>query len=952
MPSPYLVRAIKQSSVPGDAARVLHKKENGYLYNIDGRVFYSPNAKRSSLKVPFGDPDVGANVIMGRDYNLRAFLQPHWWSKPNAFLAFVPLFPDGDTLPRNPLDSFPLVTWNKYRRRAVYSQYTWDQWRRYQHNLSTACHLLLYDSGAAAVRPALPCARVDTNPDNRSKDDLVQQIVEAREWFDIWHGVLSYAIAVSRAIEVASGSMRSERGPPKWMETLLAPREEYLRKVEATNLQREAYRNRPELWLPEESETFGALPPSDEVLDEWFASSLLNSCLGSFDGSVDRVGTFVRIPSSQNDEMVSIDWLCDFNVPVFYEWGAREEKLAKENEFWRRYAPPPNAEWVTLPIDTSLPSVPSLVPEPAITKQKYYAIQDIPPPDERSWIDYFKSMEENAPREWAQLSDKERTKRRAWEKNPPRDPRKTKYVVWAWEKASKRCIIRAATEDDLEDLNNGLYSATQRRYFAVRNVWHLCRYMGGPDEAYLHSLVEEEMDNSDPEYDRKYEEAMLKWRIYFRLDPPPPEVPAHDPDSPSHFPGPEVSDIPMEQGDMAASDGSSANSSESEIALAERRELAKVVTWMSEALGFTFPPDLIRDAKSSNIAGVKGLAKYIFTLRTSSYIDDQYWTTVEGQAIFRFVRGLVKEPIVTDLCDLAKGNHRAISSLARYKILRRRVQEVSVQLSEWHNIEGYIFSLKKQLASCYWLDLPSADGWYVGSQHAASVLLMARLEVPTDPYEIAIDMAYRGAQFQTWHEAHDIDEASITLAQSPQLLIYRWSLTSPFYQKDYDQYLHQAHLLLNKESCARAAIRRGGIIWRLAVEYGVQPASVISGPPTPRARTGHGTLRYIQNGCYFVDDALNSDEECAITGVYIAAIQESEQRGRLCWWPPADMWDEHFGTLGWSDSQEEFFQTHMDYILNTFTPWTYADCRRELRIGEKKAAKFWRSVEEASKSCL
>ncbi|KAF6750846.1 hypothetical protein DFP72DRAFT_851374 [Ephemerocybe angulata] len=120
-------------------------------------------------------------------------------------------------------------------------------------------------SGTAAVHPALSCARIDTNPDNR------QQILQAQQWFGMWHGILSYAIAVSIAIEGASGSKHSNRNLPRWMEILLVLRKEYLQKVEGVNMQNEVYRNHPQLWPSAlaiwKEETFDFLP-DDKVLDD------------------------------------------------------------------------------------------------------------------------------------------------------------------------------------------------------------------------------------------------------------------------------------------------------------------------------------------------------------------------------------------------------------------------------------------------------------------------------------------------------------------------------------------------------------------------------------------------------------------------------------------------------------------------------------------------------------
>ena len=76
------------------------------------------------------------------------------------------------------------------------------------------------------------------------------------------------------------------------------------------------------------------------------------------------------------------------------------------------------------------------------------------------------------------------------------------------------------------------------------------------------------------------------------------------------------------------------------------------------------------------------------------------------------------------------------------------------------------------------------------------------------------------------------------------------------YQAIRDDFLRQPR--------GRAALLKGGIIWRLAMEY-VDPGRVIAGP-TGNSVTGH-TLRFPNNHVY-CDDNLTEDELDLICGVY------------------------------------------------------------------------------------
>jgi hypothetical protein len=189
---------------------------------------------------------------------------------------------------------------------------------------------------------------------------------------------------------------------PAWAETLLKPYKDIL-------------------------ETQSAPQPSgsEALLGDGFVSDLGNTCVARFDGSVKRVGTFVTLPSDEHTETVSIDWLCEFNVPVWYPWGPREIELARKNPFFQRYAPPPDAVYVVLPRQTPALSKPILTKD----KIKHFSRQTEPEPAERTWEAWFKKQAKAEPKLKEQETAVERQRRENREQCPPTTTARTHFFV-------------------------------------------------------------------------------------------------------------------------------------------------------------------------------------------------------------------------------------------------------------------------------------------------------------------------------------------------------------------------------------------------------------------------------------------------------------------------------------------------------------------------------------------
>ncbi|KAI0337193.1 hypothetical protein BDW22DRAFT_1303692, partial [Trametopsis cervina] len=132
------------------------------------------------------------------------------------------------------------------------------------------------------------------------------------------------------------------------------------------------------------------------------------------------------------------------------------------------------------------------------------------------------------------------------------------------------------------------------------------------------------------------------------------------------------------------------------------------------------------------------------------------------------------------------------------------------------------------------------------------------------------------------------------------------SPNKPFSLVDYARYEDIRDALLR--SCqGRAALMRGGIIWRLAVEV-IGFDDVLFGPSGNHTRQD----AVVMDGENFVDDELNQHQLDLICGVYRIVKPPSND---VSWWPKENTWQESGMYVGyWTDVAEQWFQKRRSLI--------------------------------------
>lgn len=168
-------------------------------------------------------------------------------------------------------------------------------WAGLEKDIRDAVNLLLAHEGAPAIAWIVPTTLGCQGVFKRVRT-LRTQFSHSKEWFSLFMGALSYAIAVS----ITQRHENFDEAMPHWFSFL-------------------SQRAFSQIWL----------------------SGLRSSMVAYFDSCIDRVGVFVQLCQHHQDQF-SIDWLCEFGVPVWYPWGRQETRASQTDARLARFAPLPH----------------------------------------------------------------------------------------------------------------------------------------------------------------------------------------------------------------------------------------------------------------------------------------------------------------------------------------------------------------------------------------------------------------------------------------------------------------------------------------------------------------------------------------------------------------------------------------------------------------------------------
>ncbi|KAH9913887.1 uncharacterized protein BXZ73DRAFT_8478, partial [Epithele typhae] len=149
---------------------------------------------------------------------------------------------------------------------------------------------------------------------------------------------------------------------------------------------------------------------------------------------------------------------------------------------------------------------------------------------------------------------------------------------------------------------------------------------------------------------------------------------------------------------------------------------------------------------------------------------------------------------------------------------------------------------------------------------------------------------------------------------------------------DYEAYELRASELLALPR-GRAAIQRGGIVWRIAKELLGEKRTADFSPSDDLWSYGVEHHRPGRTAVY--SDNLSPYELKILCGVYKKNGQSlNNPTGEVSWWPTADQWDKGGYNVGrWTPFAEEWFQKRLDRIrCNEETVRSRGDWKRAIKV--------------------
>ncbi|PBK59503.1 hypothetical protein ARMSODRAFT_899183 [Armillaria solidipes] len=173
--------------------------------------------------------------------------------------------------------------------------------------------------------------------------------------------------------------------------------------------------------------------------------------------------------------------------------------------------------------------------------------------------------------------------------------------------------------------------------------------------------------------------------------------------------------------------------------------------------------------------------------------------------------------------------------------------------------------------------------------------------------------------------------------------------------EDYQSYVRRRRQLFENNEILRAALKHGGLIWRLAVGIEQQRFEdvVLSGPS--KRVTQIGGVRCTADGDELWDEMLTEDQIDIICGVYKKA--ESDRRGQLTehvsWFPKPTAWKGSGLDVGFWSADDESWYLHRvaKYLDGDFKCENQTEWRKSLKLC-RDAPKVSEALETASRIFL
>jgi hypothetical protein len=685
------------------------------------------------------------------------------------------------------------------------------RWNIIQFELQFAVERLLSHHKAPKLRWIIPTVLGCTGSFRRVKD-LREKVANSRDWFSVPVAALSYAIAVSMTLS----DDPLDGGIPHWFYYLYGQQME-------------------QLWL----------------------SGIQASSAGTFSPYVARAGMLLKVLEPERGQF-SVDWLCRFHVPVWYPWGAKEAQAAISDCTIARLAPLTHQ---LQELGTVLTKVPELKTSDSKLQNCISSLSILMYSQDRlrgpkPWEAFFAERALRNERCKERETPKQRQSREDREKNPP--TKKCKVYIWRRDGDggyTRESIFQSENEEELD-----FYGRNQKVYDAFTNCWDLCDDFG--------AVEPDEFDPNDDDDDffpsAPNNPPSIASASHAPSTPPPshfqslPESP-HPPlmfasgstPPPSHLqsssesphPQPMLSDFPPRRREGLPIPGIATSGYSY-----EEYETAQII---HDFFGFVAPLPLPLTLRSPLDKKSKDLIVIISGLGRD---DAAFFDAPVAPFAAEFLSALStgKAP-KNQSWDLSAGNRMSLMTA-------KRLEHLYVLDDVSDGMEGstgkhclYLFDFK-QAASMPWI---------IAVHDPTDALFLCRLDPSLTDYELARELLNRGIRFHTLLSLQYVPP-SPPIPISIPLRLPEYVFTS----SDYRAYVQQRSALLADPRVARAALMRGGIVWRLAMAT-LSFDDVLYGPTAAVTLHRRGvSFKTRDSSVELCDDGLTQAEYDIICGLH------------------------------------------------------------------------------------
>jgi hypothetical protein len=537
--------------------------------------------------------------------------------------------------------------------------------------------------------------------------------------------------------------------------------------------------------------------------DQSWLSGVQSSTVCSFGPETRRAGIFVDPFDSQQ---TSIKWLRSFYVPVWYRWGVEEAARADLDPNFAEIAPPSALLQTSTTTIARVPiTIREFIPPPADTS----ILVDHSP----TWQHFFDQRDKRNKRRLEQETPQERERRQNRMKNP--SVRKAKVFEWVPSLDDPQKLVREAVNASNKADVLSMYPAEQKRYDPWVNEWDCCeefapaaRLDEDMDDVILYNTTDGQCDTilEPPIVQSPYRAEGVGLTTVSELQPepratpiqpvPPPALPLPVVDKPEIF----------------------------DLAHLYNYEPVEILT---QHYGF-LPPLHLNPTHLPQFVGDKAAQKIFLRLLGLSVTHDKIFSTALAGLAQRFVKKLIAQTPTADESDL---NNDARAPLTG----SRRLKYVSCV-----NQGLFLFDFGQH----------TTLQWKLAVTSPSDVLFVCRLNMNFNEYDLARCLIQQGIPFRTL-----MPLSVVPRPLGPPSLMLPIRLSGyKFTPKDYEAYQEQCAVIFSQPR-ARAALLRGGIIWRLAVET-LSIDDALIGPST--GATIHGRAFTIPNP--FSDGIFGDDD--------------------------------------------------------------------------------------------